>query len=54
VGYPWGKSAIVGSVYGHGLVGIADRASARGGRVEIESPPGGGTRVAADLILPPG
>jgi signal transduction histidine kinase len=39
---------------GHGLVGIADRASALGGRVEIESPPGGGTRVAADLVLPPG
>jgi signal transduction histidine kinase len=39
---------------GHGLMGIADRASALGGRVEIESPPGGGTRVAADLVLPPG
>ena len=29
---------------GHGLVGIRDRAAALGGRVDIESPPGQGTR----------
>jgi signal transduction histidine kinase len=39
---------------GHGLVGIADRVSALGGRVAIESPRGAGTRVAADLVLPSG
>jgi signal transduction histidine kinase len=37
---------------GHGLVGIADRATALGGRLEIESPVGGGTLVAATLPLP--
>jgi signal transduction histidine kinase len=36
---------------GHGLVGIADRATALGGRLEIESPAGGGTRVTATLPL---
>jgi signal transduction histidine kinase len=36
---------------GHGLVGIADRATALGGRLEIESPVGGGTLVAATLPL---
>jgi signal transduction histidine kinase len=39
---------------GHGLVGIGDRVSALGGRLEIESPAGGGTRVAATLPLPAG
>ncbi len=32
---------------GHGLVGIGDRVTALGGRLKIESPPGGGTLVAA-------
>jgi GAF domain-containing protein len=36
---------------GHGLVGMGDRVSALGGRLEIESPAGGGTRVAATLPL---
>ena len=39
---------------GHGLVGITDRATALGGRLEIESPAGGGTLVAATLPLPAG
>jgi signal transduction histidine kinase len=34
---------------GHGLVGLGDRLSARGGRLKIESPAGGGTLVAAKL-----
>jgi signal transduction histidine kinase len=36
---------------GHGLVGMGDRVSALGGRLEIDSPPGGGTVVAATLPL---
>jgi PAS domain S-box-containing protein len=36
---------------GHGLVGMADRVTALGGRLAIESPSGGGTRVAATLPL---
>jgi signal transduction histidine kinase/PAS domain-containing protein len=36
---------------GHGLVGIGDRANALGGRLEIESPAGGGTLLAATLPL---
>jgi signal transduction histidine kinase len=36
---------------GHGLVGMADRVAALGGRLEIESPAGGGTLVAAVLPL---
>ena len=37
---------------GHGLVGMGDRVTALvGGRVEIDSPPGGGTLVAATLPL---
>jgi signal transduction histidine kinase len=39
---------------GHGLVGIADRATALGGRLEIESPAGGGTLVEATLPLSAG
>ena len=34
---------------GHGLVGMADRVTALGGRLDIESPTGGGTLVAATL-----
>ena len=37
--------------HGHGLVGISDRATALGGRLEIVSPPGNGTVVAASLPL---
>jgi signal transduction histidine kinase len=36
---------------GHGLVGIRDRVTALGGRVEIQSPAGGGTLVVATLPL---
>ena len=39
---------------GHGLVGLRDRATALGGQVSIDSPPGGGTLVAATLPLPEG
>jgi signal transduction histidine kinase len=37
---------------GHGLVGMRDRATALGGRLDIESPASGGTFVAATLPLP--
>jgi signal transduction histidine kinase len=40
--------------HGHGLVGMGDRVSALGGRLEILSPPGGGTLVAATLPLSAG
>ena len=36
---------------GHGLVGIGDRVSALGGRLEVTSPPGGGTLLSATLPL---
>jgi PAS domain S-box-containing protein len=36
---------------GHGLEGMSDRVSALGGRLEIDSPPGGGTLVAATLPI---
>jgi PAS domain S-box-containing protein len=36
---------------GHGLEGLADRATALGGRLEIESPAGGGTLVTAAIPL---
>lgn len=38
---------------GSGLVGLADRVSAVGGRLEIESPPGAGTVVRVELPLQP-
>ena len=34
---------------GSGLVGLADRVAALGGRLFVESPPGGGTRIVAEL-----
>ena len=34
---------------GSGLAGLADRVDALGGRLEIDSPPGAGTRVSAEL-----
>jgi GAF domain-containing protein len=37
---------------GNGLVGMGDRVNALGGRVKIESPAGGGTRVTVALPLP--
>jgi len=36
---------------GHGLVGMNDRVTALGGRLDIESPAGGGTIVTATLPL---
>jgi signal transduction histidine kinase len=36
---------------GTGLLGLADRLAAAGGRLVIESPAGGGTLVAADMPL---
>ena len=37
---------------GTGLRGLADRVAAAGGRFELLSPPGGGTRVRVDLPEP--
>jgi signal transduction histidine kinase len=37
---------------GSGLVGLADRVAALGGRLAVVSPPGGGTQVVAELPLP--
>jgi PAS domain S-box-containing protein len=37
---------------GHGLVGMVDRVTALGGRLEIATPPAGGTRVTATFPLP--
>jgi signal transduction histidine kinase len=34
---------------GHGLLGIGDRVAALGGRLALESPPGGGTRLTVEL-----
>ena len=34
---------------GTGLAGLADRVAAQGGRLVIESPPGAGTRIAAEF-----
>jgi len=39
---------------GHGLVGLGDRATALGGRLQIQSPADGGTLLAATLPLPTG
>jgi signal transduction histidine kinase len=38
---------------GHGLVGMRDRVTALGGRLDIHSPPGAGTLVAAAFPLAP-
>jgi len=37
---------------GSGLIGLADRVGALQGTIEIESPPGGGTRIDVRLPLP--
>jgi signal transduction histidine kinase len=37
---------------GSGLVGLADRLAVLGGRLQVESPPDGGTLVAAAIPLP--
>ena len=34
---------------GSGLRGLADRVEAHGGRLRVWSPPGGGTRVRAEM-----
>jgi signal transduction histidine kinase len=36
---------------GSGLRGLIDRVEAHGGTISIDSPPGGGTRVRAELSL---
>ena len=36
---------------GSGLRGLVDRIDALDGRLEVSSPPGGGTRVAAEIPL---
>jgi signal transduction histidine kinase len=36
---------------GSGLRGLADRVEAHGGRLSVDSPPAGGTRVVAELPL---
>jgi signal transduction histidine kinase len=36
---------------GSGLIGLSDRVAASNGRLEVVSPPGGGTRVSATLPL---
>ena len=41
-----------GSVGGSGLRGLADRMAALGGTLAVDSPPGSGTRVTAELPLP--
>jgi signal transduction histidine kinase len=41
--------AVIGA--GTGLRGLADRVEALGGRIDVESPPGLGTRVTAELPL---
>jgi len=38
---------------GSGLVGLGDRVAALGGRLHVESPPGAGTTVRADLPVTP-
>ena len=40
---------IGGAVAGGGLSGLADRVEALGGWIEVESPPGEGTRLVAEL-----
>ena len=37
---------------GLGLFGMSERAGYLGGRVDVESTPGGGTRVRAEIPLP--
>jgi signal transduction histidine kinase len=41
-----GGATVEGST---GLRGLADRVAALGGRLEVESPPGAGTRVVASI-----
>jgi len=38
---------------GNGLLGLGDRLAALDGRFQVDSPPGGGTLVAADIPCPP-
>lgn len=39
-------------VAGSGLTGLADRLAVLGGRLVVDSPPGGGTRLSASIPLP--
>ena len=36
---------------GHGLVGMRDRVTALGGKLDVDSPPGGGTVLTATLPI---
>jgi len=38
---------------GTGLMGLADRLAVLDGRLDVDSPPGGGTRLTAEIPLPP-
>ena len=44
-------SAAPNPANGSGLRGLADRVEALGGTLQVDSPPGGGTRVTAELPL---
>jgi hypothetical protein len=37
---------------GSGLLGLGDRLAVVDGRLEVQGPPGGGTRIAATIPLP--
>jgi signal transduction histidine kinase len=37
---------------GSGLRGLMDRVAALGGRLDVDSPPGGGTTILAELPFP--
>ena len=37
---------------GHGLAGLADRLQAAGGELWVSSPPGGPTRIRAEMPCP--
>jgi signal transduction histidine kinase len=37
---------------GSGLIGLMDRVEALGGQLRLESPPGGGTRIAVEVPIP--
>ena len=39
---------------GSGLRGLSDRVAALEGTLEVDSPPTGGTRIAAEIPLDPG
>ena len=48
---PTTASAAPTSTCGTGLLGLADRVEVLGGRLEVDSPAGGGTRIHASILL---